>query len=195
MKEANFREMVFDLGFEQGLVSHFPTDGDAVDHLQSTGWMKKHDKVCYEHGLEDAWRIAKWLNTANAEDIESVFGSVSEAYRLSASEALKKFHIRHGYPLCSHCENMECCPLDNSVESGISHCALYKLKEDDAIQVGDEVDFNGVNGIVTYIVKSSGLMTIMCDNGSLNEALPTQVVKTGKHYEKFDELLKQLRED
>lgn len=168
----------YDKGYDQGYV-----EGQKHDLEHTENIVRSHEKCKsvleaeYERGLNDAWMCAKKIISKNGEgynatDLE-VFG-VDDGFELSALEAverLKEYEKKH-YNL----------PVSMRGE----------------INIGDEVKITEEDGIFRAIViqrdNTKYPYTIMYDNGDTQYVEEGSLEKTGRHFDAFENLLKQMRE-
>lgn len=141
----------------------------AIEELEDA---QKEIDEAYQRGLDDAWEAARKIVKMPDTPYWGVFGEYkNDLFRkITASEAIEKLKTYE-----------------------------EKQKADDEIKVGDEVNWDGDNYIVTYInididtseVKDYDLM--MWDGSVVDHVKKCSFVKTGKRYD-IDKILEEMRE-
>jgi len=129
----------------------------------------------YQRGLEDAWEAARRIVVDTDHGglalgtLSGIFGTQSYSYIMR----------------------------ENTVQEAIDKIKAYEDKHSDRIEVGDEVDWEGVNFTVLRVFTPKGCYE-QCDgfdsdgNGYTN-ILTKDVKKTGKHYD-IQSILEAMRE-
>ena len=131
----------------------------------------------YQRGLEDAWEAAKKLFSSMADsDIEKAFpiewnnGGFKALMNLQPQEAIAKLKAYKD-----------------------------KQKEDDRIEVGDEVEWDGDKYVVTYLnydIETSEITDydlLAYDGSVVDHVKKCTFTKTGKHYD-IASILEAMRE-
>ena len=141
--------------------------------------VKQRAEGAYQRGLDDAWEVARKIVLSvnegglSVQNLSKLFGTYASRYALkkySASEAIEKLKAYE-----------------------------EKQKADDEIKVGDEVNWDGDNYIVTYInididtseVKDYDLM--MWDGSVVDHVKKCSFVKTDRHFD-IDKILEAMKE-
>jgi len=86
---------------------------------------------------------------------------------------------------------------DTSIYEAEQKFKEYKQKQaneisSDEIKVGDEIENNGILGIVTFL-EDKPFFQVICSDGSLGHWAKSEVVKTGKSFPQITEVLEQLK--
>ena len=144
--------------------------GNINNHLSALEGMCRGDKQkwiddAYNRGLENAWNVARKL----AVETDDGGVSISDLYKIFGTESM-----------CTIMKN-------NTVYDAIDKLKAYEDKQEDSIEVGDEVclkedgTINGDKGLILRI--ASGDCTVMWGDGSAGDWRADELVKTGKHYD------------
>ena len=200
-------------GYEEGYVTNFPTQEDAIDLLQKTGWLEEHDKILTEserkNGMNLAWECARKI-AEREDDMRNCFHDVSPAEvfsKYSASEAMAKIKAyeekqKQTQKRCSNCghsyidkDGDRLCDIGGRC-GGIY--AKWTPKQTDEIKVGDEVvDTVGFVSVVTNakLQGSTNMVALLGNDFETVQIFPIDLLKkTGRHFPQIEEVLKQLKE-
>ena len=137
--------------------------------------VKQRVEGAYQKGLEDAWEAARRI-VVDTDHGGLALGTLSEIF---------------GTQSCSYIMR------ENTAQEAIDKIKAYEDKRSDRIEVGDEVNWDGVCFIVTKIFQPRN-MKEQCDgiddDGSVyHDILMEDLKKTGKHYD-IASILEAMRE-
>lgn len=119
----------------------------------------------YNKGLKDAWELARKISDMDYDAIEKALGIVGNLWMV----------VR-----------------EMTAEEALAKIEAYEREKE--IKVGDVVKMSkaGFDGIVTLI--KGGNAFVMYDDGSCGEWKADKLIKTGKHIEGIESLLRQIGE-
>lgn len=155
----------YDKGYNQGVKD--------FDLILATS---KKEKEGYNRGLEAAWECCKRIIKLSPDMQEDIFNMSGDHFIFDAHSAdeaidiLKRYDEKH-----------------------------YDLPESmrGEINIGDEVNITEEGGIFRAIViqrdNTKYPYTIMYDNGDTQHVVEGSLEKTGRHFDAFENLLKQMR--
>lgn len=154
-----------------------------IRHIYNVGYedclkdqQKAKDEV-YKQGLEDAWQCCKRFSESDSGKCNTIWGYFAWDDFLGQSpfEALEKVK-----------------------EYDKKHFDLPESMRGE-INIGDEVKIMEEDGIFRAIViqrdNTKYPYTIMYDNGDTQHVVDGSLEKTGRHFDAFENLLKQMRDD
>ena len=139
--------------------------------------ISKRQDEAYKQGLHDAWACCKRFLNSDDKVCDKIFGVSGWADFLdqSPSEAIEKFK-----------------------EYDEKHFDVPESMRGE-INIGDEVKITEQGGIFRAIViqrdNTKYPYTIMYDNGDTQHVVEGSLEKTGRHFDAFENLLKQMRND
>ena len=130
----------------------------------------------YNRGLESAWSCAKRIMSMPLSDQEKIFNMQDERAIMDAHSAEEAIDILRRYDEKHY-------DLPESMRGEIN--------------IGDEVEITEEDGIFRAIViqrdNTKYPYTIMYDNGDTQHVVEGSLEKTGRHFDAFENLLKQMR--
>ena len=160
-------DQAYDRGFKAGKEQDISFHDEAVEKA-------------YQRGLDDAWKCADKLNRMTIDEVRSVFASDPFSHTIDR-------------------ESIFSCCTPNLAIAKIKNFEEQKKAEEEEIKVGDEVirfytDTNDTNykGVVSKVSEKN--LCIVWDDGSVGYFGKNIVKKTGRHFDKIAEVVKQLQE-
>lgn len=127
----------------------------------------------YKRGLEAAWNVARKL----AMETDDGGVSINALYEMFGTESM-----------CMITKN-------NTVYDAIDKLKAYEDKQDNRIEVGDEVKWNSDIIVITRVYEDGGFN--WCDgisqDGRAFHVLAENIRKTGRHYDHIGKLLEAIR--
>lgn len=154
----------YDKGYNQGV--------EDFDLILATS---KKEEEGYKRGLEDAWECCKRFSESDSGKCNTIWGysAWDDFLEQSPSEAIEKVK-----------------------EYDEKHYDLPESMRGE-INIGDEVKITEEDGIFRAIVirrdNTKYPYTIMYDNGDTQYAEEGSLEKTGRHFDAFENLLKQMQ--
>lgn len=157
----------FDKGYKQGYETGVATQGFVDGYTEEE--VERREKEAYQKGLEKAWETAKYIASLTGNDVKrrEIIGDCATWYaftKYTASEVIA---------------NIE---------------AYEQKQKQDEIKVGDEVIHEGTRVIITN-VNDEWISGIEAQDGSAHcDFNKADCMKTSRHFDEIEKILKALKE-